>query len=127
MLEFIYFTLLVDSELTPPSEVGKKVQFQELAITTAIILLALLLLKGSPQLLPQISLTALVPCSKEKCYVEASACGANPENKDSLTIDETCFAGKCENFSENGTTYFINEKNDICQEKFVRCTKKCQL
>ena len=44
MLEFIYFTLLVDSELTPPSEVGKKVQFQELAITTAIILLALLLL-----------------------------------------------------------------------------------
>ncbi|MBI4029288.1 MAG: hypothetical protein HY376_02900 [Candidatus Blackburnbacteria bacterium] len=101
---------------------------KSLIITFAIILLALLLLRDFPQS-PQakLNLAALIPCDKEKCYAEASACGANPKNRDMLTINTTCFIGKCESFSENGTMYFINNRGDICQEQFERCTKKCRL
>lgn len=101
---------------------------RELVITALIVLLALLSFQDSPQQ-PQakISLTALIPCDREKCYVEASACAANPENEGDITFDSTCFNNLgCENVTDKGQQFFINKRNSPCETQFEECVRRCK-
>ena len=81
-------------------------------ILLATIAIALLFGNFEPRQ-PKIELSSIIPCDRQKCYDEASACGA--ENTDSLTIDLTCFTNECDNISENGQTYFVNRQISPCQ------------
>ena len=101
-------------------------QKMEILKTTLLAVVAvLLLIKGNEPQQPRISLS--LPCDKQKCYDEASACTANPENAANIDVSLTCLnPSNCKNASYGGETLFINEKQSKCQEEFEKCAKRCR-
>ncbi len=109
-------------------EVMEKQQKWEILKTALLAVIAvLLLIRGNEPQQPKIELSSILPCDKQKCYDEASACAANPENKEDVSVDLTCLNPlNCKNISYGGETLFINEKQSKCKEEFEKCTKRCR-
>ena len=103
-------------------------QKMEILKTALLAVVAILLLiKGNEPQQPKIELSSILPCDKQKCYDEASACIANPENAADIEVGLTCISLlNCKNVSYGGETLFINEKQSKCQEEFEKCAKRCR-
>ena len=96
-----------------------------LKIALLVVITVLLLVRGNEPQQPKINLS--LPCDKQKCYSEASACAANPENAANIDVSLTCLSPlNCKNISYGGETLFINEKQSKCESEFEKCAKRCR-
>ena len=116
-MDDLTFAAIKEAELKQKQEIVK--------IALLAVIAILLLIKGNEPQQPRISLS--LPCDKQKCYSEASACAANPENAANIDVSLTCLSPlNCKNISYGGETLFINEKQSKCESEFEKCAKRCR-